>query len=125
MSCLFRSIGALIGSSEAAVRADIVAFLSANLDSLYLGVPWRRWIQWQGTDLDTLPEAYLQQMQLPRTWGGAMEITAASQCFGIDVVVVNCSGKKVADFCQSEGRKAPRRLLLQWSGCHYVPLRLL
>mgnify|MGYP004326553715 CR=1 FL=1 len=47
MSCLFNSLGRLLGQSGATVRAALVHYTATHLDATHQGMPVRDWIRWQ------------------------------------------------------------------------------
>lgn len=125
MSCLFNSLGRLLGQSGATVRAALVHYTATHLDATHQGMPVRDWIRWQdegGHGRDSVVR-YLQTMRHASTWGGAMELAMATQCYGVDILVVDASRKVVAEFLWREGCTARVRLVLEWTGVHYEPVR--
>lgn len=121
MSCLFNSLGRLLGQPGPAVRASLVAFMATHLDTVHQGMTFRDWIGWQHEGASV--GAYLQAMRHASTWGGAMELAAATQCYHTDIMVVDGRGTKVAEFLWRDACTARRRLVLEWTGVHYEPVR--
>jgi hypothetical protein len=118
---MFISIGTLVQQPHESVRRTICDYLQTHLDTLHQGLPLREWIQWQSTPPQT-PHAYIQRMRKPSTWGGAMELSAATKCYDCDILVVDGSKRQVAEFVWKEDCTARRRLVLEWTGWHYEPV---
>jgi hypothetical protein len=125
MSCLFNSLGHLLGQSGTTVRKRLVDYTSTHLDDQHQGMTIREWIAWQGNgnnEHDNISR-YLQTMRSSSTWGGAMELAMATRCYCVDILVVNERRKVVAEFLWREQCTARVRLILEWTGVHYEPLR--
>jgi len=122
MSCLFISVGRLVGKPHASVREDICNHMVRNLGTTHQAMTLEQWIRWQ--DGSPEPSAYIQRMRHPSTWGGAMELAVATKVYGTDIVVVNSVNKRVAEFKWREECTARCVLVLQWTGVHYEPVRV-
>lgn len=126
MSCLFNSLGHLLGESGAIVRSSLVDYMSSHLDDLHQGMRIRDWIRWQHEGHGNINvQQYLQSMKHAHTWGGAMELAIATQCYHVDILVVNTQRHIVAEFLWREGCTARYRIVLEWTGIHYEPLRMI
>ena len=135
MSCLFNSLGQLLGYSGNQIRSTLVDYMQSNLNKMYQGMSIRDWIKWQeGGPENASVEDYLNSMRHASTWGGAMELAMAAQCYRLDIVVVRptsyvnlnrSNGDVVAEFLWRDATTARRRLILEWTGNHYEPLRSL
>ncbi len=123
MSCLFISLGKLLHQPHTTVRHTICNYMAANLDHTHQGMTLRDWIRWQ--QQAPSPAAYIRAMRSTAEWGGAMELAVATQCYRVDIDVVNGSGKRVADFVWRDACTARNKLVLQWTGNHYEPVRRL
>ncbi len=121
MSCLFISLGKLLGQPHTTVRNTICNYMHHNLDQPFQDMPIRDWIKWQ--QQAPSPEAYIQSMRSTSEWGGAMELTMATQCFVTDIRVVDGRGRTVAEFVWREHCTARRKMVLWWTGTHYEPVR--
>lgn len=125
MSCLFHSLGSLIGRNADEVRQDIVSFIETNPDLMGDGVDAAKVVEWEsGQDLRT----YVRSMRQRFTWGGALEITAFVHMTGWAVVVHDIRRRppRTIDFVSSSSPPSRRRLRLHisWNGGHYEPLRM-
>ena len=123
MSCLFQSIGKLIQKPHIHVRNEICNYMQQHLDDVHQGMTMRQWIQWQLQSPNA--ERYVQNMRNPSVWGGAMELTIATKVYGVDIVVVDGHRKQVTEFLWRDACTARKRLLVQWTGVHYDPIRVL
>ena len=124
MSCLFNSLGRLLGQSGATVRAALVDYTATHLDATHQGMTVRDWIRWQdegGHGRDSVAR-YLQTMRHASTWGGAMELAMATRCYGVDILVVDASRKVVAEFLWREACTARVRMRCR-TGCAPPPSR--
>lgn len=123
MSCLFISLGKLLDQPHTAVRHTICNYMHNNLDRAHQGMTLRDWIRWQRQAPS--PAAYIRAMRSTAEWGGAMELAVATQCYHVDIDVVDGRGKRVADFVWRDACTARNKLVLQWTGNHYEPVRRL
>jgi hypothetical protein len=121
MSCLFRSIGNLIGEPHPAVRKAICDYMHANIDTDYDGMPLGEWIQWQRQS--STPAEYIRAMRKPSEWGGATELAMAAKLYGVDIRVRDGgTNRQLAEFLWREQCSARVALILQWTGVHYEPV---
>ena len=123
MSCLFHSLGSLIGRNADDVRQDIVSFIETNPDLMGDGIDAAKVVEWEsGQDLGT----YVRSMRQRFTWGGALEITAFVHMTGWAVVVhdIRRCPPRTIDFVSSVHHPPSRQLHISWNGSHYEPLRL-
>lgn len=122
MSCLFQSIGELIGKTHQNTRKEICDYMQSHLEHEHQGMRLKDWIRWQLHS--TNPHQYIQQMRQPSVWGGAMELAIATKVYQSDIIVINGYGKQVAEFLWKEQHTARTRLILQWTGVHYEGLQV-
>lgn len=59
------------------VRNELAAYISANKNNQFF------------KDFQNIITDELLQMQTPKAWGGALAITAASQCYGVNIVILH------------------------------------
>jgi hypothetical protein len=121
MSCLFNSIGQLVGEDPTRLRHLICDYLGTHP-----GI-------WEGESIDTVVRwtsdmklaDYVAGMRSTSTWGGALEIRAYTEITGYGVVVHNLMDGKTIEFVPSRRNAGHRRTLhISWNGCHYEPLRM-
>ena len=120
---MFISIGKLVGRSSHTVRNDICDYMASHLDTVHQSLTIADWIKWQEHTPE--PSLYIQRMRQSSTWGGAMELAVATKTYGTDIIVVNGMGKRVAEFKWRDECTARVTLVLQWTGAHYEPVRIL
>ena len=111
-ACLFTALAYLAGGGTMrggpAMRARVVAHLLArpgDFPEALLGQP---------------PAAYAAHMARPETWGGGLEMRAASDLLGLEVVAVCVKTGSVSRF--GEERAYSRRVLLLYDGIHFDAL---
>ena len=121
MSCLFISLGKLLQQPHTTVRNTLCNYMQHHLDQPFQGMPIREWIRWQ--QQAPSPEAYIRAMRSTSEWGGAMELSMATQCYATDIRVVDTRGRTVAEFVWREHCTARRKMVLWWTGNHYEPVR--
>jgi hypothetical protein len=63
--------------------------------------------------------AYIAHMRKSNTWGGAMEIAAATHIYASDIIVVSEVGRVVAEFMAPPSPSSRPRLTLMWNGSHF------
>ena len=119
---MFIAIGRLLHLPHPVVRSTICDYMRTHLDTEHQGASFRDWIRWQTSPPQT-PHVYIERMRQPTSWGGAMELAAATKCYHCDIVVVDGGRSRavVAEFVWREECTARRRLVLQWTGAHYEP----
>jgi hypothetical protein len=70
---------------------------------------------------------YIAKMRSPSTWGGAIEIQAACNLWGLRIVVRNLCGRDRTrphiEFLPAVASH-DRTIELEWSGGHYEPVRM-
>jgi hypothetical protein len=151
MSCLFVSIGKLVGRPHARVRVDVCDYLQQHMTTDHMGLPFGAWMGWQDEDAAhghgvmqgqeeageeeekddgeeeadvrtwdvDRAQAYIAHMRKSNTWGGAMEIAAATRIYACDIIVVSEVRRVVAEFKAPPSLSSRPRLTLVWNGFHY------
>ena len=112
MSCLFNSLGRLLGIPTDTVRQQICDYLVADKPVLD-GMPTRDLLLFEGPN-------YIQRMRQSHTWGGAIEIQVAVRIWNVNVTVQNRrDGTSPIEFVTP----SPVSILtLYWTGGHYEPV---
>jgi OTU-like cysteine protease len=82
-SCMFQCLGYWLNRDHLQVRKKIHSFLSKSNLTIH-GMSISDWVLFE-TDL-TL-DAYLKKLKEPNTWGGELELYAASEIFESDIFV--------------------------------------
>jgi hypothetical protein len=119
MSCLFNSLGKLTNQDPDALRNQICNYIARN-PQLIEGVNSDDIVQWEsGLNLDR----YVFEMRKSSTWGGAIELKAFADLFGISVHVVDVRDhpSRVIKIEPSQTTTHSCHLVLNWSGNHYSP----
>jgi len=111
MSCLFESLAPSIGGITAAhLRSRICDYLE------------QRGALFEDSDFAVDAE-YVAEMRRASTFGGAIEIAACANLYGIRVVVKN-ERDGTSDIVFEPLNRMPRRVLfIGWSGNHYEPVQ--
>ena len=119
MSCLFQSLGYfMMDKNPSRLRKDICDYLESNpkmMDDLTLE---------QIVGLEGISnKSYVDQMRGENTWGGAIEIKAFCDLYGVNVeVIILADGKKVT----FNPKKGPSEIsvIITWNGNHFEPAKL-
>jgi len=118
MSCLFVSLDYFIRENSFAIRQKICDYLEEN-KPIMEGLETR-------VILDMENPNYIQHMRSTSTWGGAIEIQAACNIWGVRIIVkdirYNHSQNNNIEFIPINN-SYDRSITLEWSGGHYEPLR--
>ena len=111
-SCLFSSIAYLIDrnnyneESSLIFRQHIIDYLlDNNFDEKLLDEP---------------KDKYLEFIQNPKNWGGALEVKMFSDIFNIQIVCIDVKTNRADIY--GEDKQYPQRIYLLYNGVHYDPL---
>lgn len=116
MSCLFNSLSRFVQENPQTIRQRVCDFLEGD-NILFDDVRSSDATMWENnTDLSK----YVSSMRSPSVWGGAIEIKAFCEIWGVAVEVFSVQGKSLALFVPSVPSTKTARL--QWTGSHYTPL---
>ena len=120
MSCLFDSMSFFLENvSSPTLRQMIVDFLRQN-PVFVEGMSLKRLIQQEYPIWDV--EEYLSHMEKPSSWGGAIEIRAFCELFGIHVRVHDLRYPNTKyDFHPSCDSSQDVWIELMYTGNHYTP----
>ena len=113
-SCLFSSIGYLIDNknfnetTKLQYRQLLANYseASSNIDAVTLGTNSK--------------EEYIESIQNPSTWGGAIELKLFSEMFQIEIASIDVQSNRVDIFGQD--KNYPQRIFVVYNGVHYDPL---
>ena len=119
MSCLFNSLGKLVGQDPTELRRKICHYLETH-PGLWEGESIETIIGWTS---DMKLADYVAAMRLTSTWGGALEIRCFTEMTKCRVIVHNLIDGKTIEFVPSGPALRPRRTLhITWTGSHYEAL---
>jgi len=116
MSCLFNSLSYFIPENSYNIRQKICDYLEENkpiiedLDTKFV------------LDLET--PNYIDNMRNTSTWGGAIEIQAASSIWSLRIIVKNYrnnDGKDIEFIPLNQNYQ--KTIQVYWTGGHYEPIR--
>ena len=120
MSCLFNSLGALVGDAPQAIRLRICDWLAT--DPLLLDDVSASAVVF--VESGQTVEPYVTRMRSPATWGGAIEIRAFVRLWKRPVRVFAIRNQRWIEFPLDAGVEATGpECKLQWTGGHYTPMR--
>jgi hypothetical protein len=117
MSCLFNSMSRLFpdAPNPQEIRNKICDYLATS--PTLMDISMSEIINADGSFPDLT--SYIQRMRSPCTWGGAIEIAAASELW-------NCSFQvkveKTGNWIEFLKKNSSHIYKLSWSGGHYEPL---
>ena len=119
MSCLYRALAYFHQQySTEQMRATLCRYLSTNpelsLGSASQVIPWET-----GQSLSQ----YLQRMQHHSSWGGAIEIKAYADLFGMNVKVYSIPNRRSIEFLTDKNPDQAKWVALSWTGGHYEPIQ--
>ena len=109
-SCLFSSIGYLIDNknfnetTKLQYRQLLTNFIEDNnVDIAMLGMS---------------KEEYINNIQNPSTWGGAIELKLFSDMFQVEIASIDVQSNRVDIFGQDKGY--PQRIFVLYNGVHTI-----
>lgn len=120
MSCLFVSLGHFVNINDSDLRAKICEFLSTDppiIDDLKCSQIIEFQPDIQASDLTT----YINKMKNSHVMGGAIEISAFTKIFNVNVKVKSsrlCDNGSEIEFVSDPNNKW---ITLIWTGNHYDP----
>ena len=111
-SCLFSSIGYLIDNknfsetTKLQYRQLLVNYLEdTEIDNSIFEIP---------------KKDYIENIQNPSTWGGAIELKLFSDMFQVEIASIDVQSNRVDIFGQD--KNYPQRIFVLYNGVHYDPL---
>jgi hypothetical protein len=116
MSCLFNSLSFFIQENSYNIRQKICDYLEENkpiIDGLETSFI-----------LNLENPNYIRDMRITSTWGGAIEIQAASSIWNLRIIVKNYRnrGEKDIEFIPLS-QHYEKTIEVYWTGGHYEPIR--
>lgn len=120
MSCLFVSLGHFVNINDHDLRTKICDFLATN-PAIIDDMKCSEIIQFQSDIPATDLETYICKMRNQCVMGGAIEISAFTKMFNINVKVKSsrlCDNGSVIEFVSANENKW---ITLRWTGNHYDP----
>lgn len=111
-SCLFSSIGYLIDNKNFSetTRLQYRQLLANYLEGITI----------DAVTLGMSKEEYIESIQNPSTWGGAIELKLFSEMFQIEIASIDVQSNRVDIFGQD--KNYPQRIYVLYNGVHYDPL---
>lgn len=111
-SCLFSSIGYLLDHKNFSetTKLQYRQLLSNHLESITI----------EEATLGMPKNEYIDNIQNPSTWGGAIELKLFSDMFQIEIASIDVQSNRVDIFGQD--KKYPQRIYVVYNGVHYDPL---
>uniref|UniRef100_A0A6C0E579 OTU domain-containing protein n=1 Tax=viral metagenome TaxID=1070528 RepID=A0A6C0E579_9ZZZZ len=114
MSCLFDSISYFLRINSFETRQKICDYLEAN-NEIMSGLDTKLLLQLEDPN-------YISKMRRTTTWGGAIEIKAASNIWNIKIIVyIDRIHNKKIEFIPISGYYIGS-IGIEWQGNHYVPI---
>lgn len=123
MSCLFQSLSSFVSHQDySKLRQDICDFLEKN-PKILGDLDLKSIIDTENITL----ENYIRHMRNNATWGGAIEIRAFCEMYGVNVLVKNIRNNvidkgspKDIEFLTSQD--VNKWVIISWNGGHYEPV---
>lgn len=111
-SCLFSSVGYLLDHNNFSetTKLQYRQLLSNHLESITI----------EEATLGMSKDNYIEHIQNPSTWGGAIELKLFSDMFQIEIASIDVQSNRVDIFGQD--KKYPQRIYVVYNGVHYDPL---
>lgn len=106
-SCLFRAFGSAVLGAGLDCATELRALVAQEIQS--------QPDMYTAAILQRPTDQYCRWIQMPDSWGGAIELGILSMAFGVEICSINVQDLRVDRF--NEG--AERRCLLVYSGIHY------
>lgn len=118
MSCLFNSLSRFINKDSNTIRQEICNYLQNN-GKLMDGIETSQILAFENQGNN-----YIQNMRLPSTWGGAIEIQAACNIWNMNVIVndIRVTPSKQIHFEPITKIDTSNTIQVTWSGGHYEPV---
>lgn len=116
MSCLFDSLSHYFNINSSQIREIICNYLEKN-GSIIEGLDTDFILSLDGTKQD-----YVNNMRNCNTWGGGIEIKAASNIFKVRILVHVINNGKIIEFLPIDNC-IYKTIELSWTGNHFEPVR--
>ena len=118
MSCLFDSLSFFIKLDSNIIRQIICNYLESN-NNIIEGLDTNVILS-----LDMPKDHYITNMRNMNTWGGAIEIQAACNIWGIKIVVVNKRDNNTIIEFIPLNKKFNHMIGFIWNGIHFEPIQI-
>ena len=111
-SCLFSSIGYLIDNKnfDETTKLQYRQLLTNHIEDNNVDIAM----------LGMSKEEYINNIQNPATWGGAIELKLFSDMFQVEIASIDVQSNRVDIFGQD--KNYPQRIFVLYNGVHYDPL---
>ena len=111
-SCLFSSVGYLLDHKNFSETTTLQyrQLLSNHLESITI----------DEATLGMPKKEYIENIQNPSTWGGAIELKLFSDMFQIEIASIDVQSNRIDIFGQD--KNYPQRIYVLYNGVHYDPL---
>ena len=114
MSCLFNSLSHFFQEDSNTIRQLICNYLETN-GKIIEGLDTEIILS-----LDNSKNDYIRQMRLQTTWGGAIEIQAASNIWNVRILVHNIRDMhNIIEFIPIINKSYQGTINISWNGSHY------
>ena len=117
MSCLFDSLSYYVTNMNGKkLRKIIVGFLHEDPILIEPDVRLSKILETENNHV----ASYVSKMKSDHVWGGAIEIKAFCEKFGISVYVYVLSNNDIIKFVPSQQKFEKKYIKLTWNGTHYT-----
>lgn len=117
MSCLFNSVGSLIGRDPQMVRQEVADFLSNNKQLNLNDMVLEDWIKFSQENTESVDD-YIRSMRSSSVWGGCLEMICMTLMYNIRIHV-QLQGTDT-EIVVGNAANSPVRVL--YNGAHYTPM---
>lgn len=117
MSCLFNSLAYFYPENSHQIRINICRYLFKNPN---LGGMKAADVIYYEKRMNL--DRYVGTMSLNTTWGGAIEIKAFCDLYGVNILVYSIPNRKNIEFLSNKNN-INKYIYLSWNGYHYEPIK--
>ena len=127
MSCLFNSIGNLLGKKD--TRKEICNYMAKNFKKKIDGTKIEDWIMHAAlVEIKRKPSVkkYIDRMKKNSSWGGGLEIMIACVLYNVEIEVKRKRRGGKIEICNFKWTSNPKaKLFLDYNGAHYEPGKII